>query len=440
MNKLTTLVITALLLAPLAALPAGALAAERVRVSAGSGAGDAASNKKASSNGMTTVAAGGLPIILSAPHGGRAAIPGVPVRTGDGVARFNPRTDTNTDILTEKLADALEQKLGKRPFVVIARFHRKYIDVNRRPQDAFESVQARPTYEAYHAAIASARKEVTARWGRGIVLDIHGQASQPGVVFRGTQNGKTVTHLLSRSGREAVYGETGLFGQLAKQGFAVFPPVGSSAPESLNYTGGHIVGTHGSRSGGTIDAIQLELGTKYRDSKAIGEVAEKLANAITAFAKSYLPAEEQKPVDSDMSKQTGVLDTKHWNRGKGTVDIELTPAGREILRTTNQKLPIHYAHGPLLAPPNRPEIEDYEELAKFKTEIAKNGAPAGVMIGTTAIARGRFGQGRVICFSPHPELTAGLEAFVQDAIDYVKRKPEGGQTRQLNLHPFPSIR
>jgi hypothetical protein len=107
------------------------------------------------------------------------------------------------------------------------------------------------------------------------------------------------------------------------------------------------------------------------------------------------------------------------------VDIELTPAGRELLRTTNQKFPIHYAQGPLLAPANRPEIEDYEEMANFKTEIAKNGAPEGVMIGTTAIARGRFGQGRVICFSPHPEMTAGLEAFVQDAIDYVNRKRPG---------------
>lgn len=515
MNVSRTFVFTALLLAPLAALHAV------------SGAGDDATNKKASSNDTITVAVGGLPIILTAPHGGSAAIPGVPERKGDGATRFNPRTDTNTDILTEKLADALEQKLGKRPHVVIARFHRKYIDANRRPQDAFEAAEARVTYDAYHAAIAAACKEVTARWGRGVVLDIHGQATQPDAVFRGTQNGKTVTHLLSRSGREAVYGEMSLFGQLAKQGFAVFPPVGSSAPESPNYTGGHTVGIHGSRSGGTIDAIQLELGTNYRDSKTIEDVADKLANAITAFATSCLPAEEQKPVASDAQKRAGriavgvyldkgagpsandllralskfdqvsvtkltaeqirsgglagldilmhpggsggeqgrnldepgrekirdfvregggyigicagaylasvhypwslnlldakVIDTKHWNRGIGTVDIELTPVGREILRTTNQKFSIHYAQGPLLAPANRPEIEDYEELANFKTEIAKNGAPKGVMIGTTAIAQGRFGQGRVICFSPHPEMTAGLEAFVQDAIDYVNR-------------------
>ncbi|MCY2989397.1 MAG: BPL-N domain-containing protein [Planctomycetota bacterium] len=521
----------ALLLAPLAALHAAEPAADPVPVTAISGEYDDASNKKASSNAAITVAAGGLPIILTAPHGGRAAIPGVPERKGDAASRFNPRPDSNTDILVEKLADALEQKLGKRPYVVIARFHRKYIDANRRPQDAFESAEAKAIYEAYHAAIASACREVTSRWGRGIVLDIHGQASQPDVVLRGTQNGKTVAHLLKQSGREAVFGETSLFGQLAKQGFVVFPPVGSSDPESPNYSGGHTVGTHGSSSGGTIDAIQLELGTKHRDSKTIEDVADKLANAITAFARSCLPAEEQKPVTSDASKRTGkiavgvyldkgagpsvndllralskfdqvsvtkltaeqirsgglagldilmhpggsggeqgrnldepgrkkirdfvregggyigicagaylataqypwslnildarVIDTKHWNRGIGTVDIELTPAGREILRTKNQKLPIHYAQGPLLAPANRPEIEDYEEMASFKTEIAKHGAPTGVMIGTTAIARGRFGQGRVICFSPHPEMTEGLEAFVQDAIDYVNRKPAG---------------
>ena len=282
--------------------------------------------KKASSNATITVAAGGLPIILTAPHGGRAAIPGVDERKGDGADRFNPRPDSNTDLLTEKLADALEQKLGKRPYVVIARFHRKYIDANRRPQDAFESTEAKATYEAYHAAIASACKEVTSRWGRGVVLDIHGQASQPGVVFRGTQNGKTVSHLLSRSGREAVFGETSLSGQLAKQGFAVFPPVGSSDPESTNYTGGHTVGTHGSSSGGTIDAIQLELGTKYRDSKTIEDVTDKLANAITAFARSYLPVEEQKPVASDASKRTGKIAVGvYLDKGAGPSVNDLLP-------------------------------------------------------------------------------------------------------------------
>ena len=506
----------ALILMPLAVLQAAI-----------AGASGDASDRKAHSNAVITVEAGGLPIILSAPHGGRAALPGVEARKGEGISKFISRTDSNTDLLTEKLADALEKKLGKRPYVVIARFHRKHLDVNRRPEEAFEAAEAKATYDAYHAALAAASKEVTAQWGRGIVLDIHGQGSATGVVFRGTQNCKTVAHLLKRSGREAVSGETSLVGQMVKQGFTVAPPVGSNDPET-KYNGGYIVGTHGSSSGGTIDAIQLEFGPDHRATKALEEMADKLASAIMAFAKSHLPTEEQKAVAGEASKGTAkiavgvyidkgagpsandllraleksehvsitkltaeqiragglagldilvhpggsggeqgrnleepgrekirafvregggyigicagaylatahyawslnlldakVIDTQHWNRGKGTVEIELTTAGRALLRTTQARLPIHYAQGPLMAPANKPEIEDYEELANFKTEIAKNGAPEGVMIGTSAIARGRFGKGRVICFSPHPEMTAGLETFVQDAINYVNRK------------------
>ncbi len=117
-----------------------------------------------------------------------------------------------------------------------------------------------------------------------------------------------------------------------------------------------------------------------------------------------------------------VIDRKHWNRGRGTVEIALTEPGRKLLGTESQKLSIHYAQGPLLAPANRPDIEDYETIATFETEIAKNGAPEGVMKGTTAIAKGKFGSGRVLCFSPHPELTNGLEDMVRIAIDHVKRE------------------
>jgi glutamine amidotransferase-like uncharacterized protein len=116
-----------------------------------------------------------------------------------------------------------------------------------------------------------------------------------------------------------------------------------------------------------------------------------------------------------------VIDREHWNRGSGTVGISMTDAGRELLGAKNQKLSIHYAQGPLLAPGNRPDIGDYEALATFESEIAKNGAPEGVMKGTTAIARGKFGNGQVICFSPHPEMTNGLEQLVRLAIDHVKR-------------------
>ena len=111
-----------------------------------------------------------------------------------------------------------------------------------------------------------------------------------------------------------------------------------------------------------------------------------------------------------------VLDRKHWARGFGTVEMSFSELGRSRLNVVEERLPIYYHQGPLLAPADNPTIEDYEPLAKFEGEIAKNGAPRGVMPGTTAIAAGRFGKGQVICFSPHPEKTAGQARLLVQAV------------------------
>jgi N-formylglutamate amidohydrolase/glutamine amidotransferase-like uncharacterized protein len=464
---------------------------------------------------LVTVQPGDLPIILSAPHGGRDAIPDVPPRQGVGIRLFNPRADSGSDGLTEKLADALEKQFGKRPYVVIARFHRKYLDANRPPELAYESdhPNAKAAYDTYHATLAEARSEVTRRWGRGILFDVHGQKAEPKGIFRGTQNGGSVTHLVERFGQEALLGDKSVFGHLARQGVKVLPAIGSGDRET-NYTGGYITVTYGSMSGGTVDAIQLEFGKELRAPKA--DTVNQLTKAIAAFAEDYLPKTEQsadpvrvgvyrdvgagrsmtalqralgqfdgvavqnlkaddiragKLADIDVlihpggsgSKQgkhlgevgreeirdflregggfigicagaylasadydwsldvldAKVLDRKHWARGNGTVQIELSDTGKRLLRTDEEQLSIYYGQGPLLAPAGDPDIADYETVAIFKTEIAKNGAPKGVMKGTTAIAQGEFGRGRVVCFSPHPEKTEGLEALLHYAIEHV---------------------
>jgi N-formylglutamate amidohydrolase len=249
---------------------------------------------KESSHPLVALESGGLPIILAAPHGGRDGVLGVPVREGKGVDRFQPKMDTNTDRLVELLTDAIEKQTGKRPFVVIARFHRRFIDANRAPEDAYESEQAKPVYDAYHQALAAARKEVIERWGSGLLLDVHGQAAAINTIFRGTRDGKTTTHLIRLHGREALTGADSLCGQLAKQGFHVAPAVGSDGKEEF-YNGGHTVVTYGSGSGGTLDAIQLELGSHHRSAAQLPQTAEKMAAAVVLFAKSYLPSKEQNP-------------------------------------------------------------------------------------------------------------------------------------------------
>ncbi len=117
-----------------------------------------------------------------------------------------------------------------------------------------------------------------------------------------------------------------------------------------------------------------------------------------------------------------VRDRKHWARRTGMVVIKLTDTGRKVLDTKDQRVTIFYGQGPLLAPLNRDGIIDYKTIASYETEIAKKGAPTGVMKGTTAMDEGRYGAGRVFCFSPHPEMTDGLETMIQHAVRSVARR------------------
>jgi hypothetical protein len=45
-----------------------------------------------------------------------------------------------------------------------------------------------------------------------------------------------------------------------------------------------------------------------------------------------------------------------------------------------------------------------------------------ILLGTTAVAYGVYGKGRVLCYSPHPELTEGLAKLVRFAIHSVARR------------------
>ncbi len=130
-----------------------------------------------------------------------------------------------------------------------------------------------------------------------------------------------------------------------------------------------------------------------------------------------------------------VLDTKHWRRGTGMVRVELTEAGQELFAWPKRSFDLHFANGPLLAPGDKPDLPDFRALARFRGEVAEHGAPRGVMPGTVAAACGRFGTGRVLVFSPHPEKTPGLEPLLLRALRWV-----AGKTPERSLAPTASGR
>jgi N-formylglutamate amidohydrolase len=236
-----------------------------------------------------------LPIILSAPHGGRQAIPGVPVRRGAGVAQFATGRDNNTDELTETIAIELEKRLAAKPFLIVARFERKYLDANRPSESAYESGDVKPYYDGYHNALREAHRRVSLEWGRGLLLDIHGQAADVEAIYRGTGNGKTVASLTQRFGMEAIAGPRSIFGQLERLRYKILPPTKASDRES-RYVGGYIVQTYGSHRGSGLDAIQLEIGTKFRTRASLQRTATDLTEAIAVFAQEYLPIMKSSPL------------------------------------------------------------------------------------------------------------------------------------------------
>ena len=230
-------------------------------------------------------AAGNLPFILTAPHGGMRSIPGVTVRRNG-----NTLTDAGTLELTEAVAQRVGAALAGKPYVVAALFSRKYIDANRAEAEAIESLAAKPYYQAYHRQVRTFVNDVRAKFPRGaLLLDIHGQAQDPDMLHRGTRNGATVATLIQRHGQEAVTGRMSVLGFLAARGYQVFPsgPQMANPAEDRRFSGGYTVATYGSNHADGIDAIQIELGKTIRANPAL---ADDLAAAIVVFARRYLLA------------------------------------------------------------------------------------------------------------------------------------------------------
>jgi N-formylglutamate amidohydrolase len=231
---------------------------------------------------------GMLPIILSAPHGGRQPVPGAVVRRGLGIAQFTIGRDTNTDELTHNIAAKLEERFGAKPFMIVALFERKYVDANRPAAGGYESERGKFYYESYHRQLRDSSAQVRSRWGSGLLLDIHGQGAEGGVIYRGTNNGRTVMSLMQRFGAEALNGPKSIQGQLQEMGYHVMPAARNAQRES-RYAGGYIVQAYGSHRPDGIDAIQLEFGTRLRSRASLNRTAADLADAIAVFAQEFLP-------------------------------------------------------------------------------------------------------------------------------------------------------
>jgi putative intracellular protease/amidase len=111
-----------------------------------------------------------------------------------------------------------------------------------------------------------------------------------------------------------------------------------------------------------------------------------------------------------------------WRRGVGSVKLELTDPGRAILGERTGEFDVRYVNGPIIEPANKTDLPPFATLAFFRTELAMNDTPAGIMVNSPAIFAGQYLQGRVVCISPHPEQTSSLEDFVPRAVSWAAQR------------------
>ena len=237
---------------------------------------------------MVGATPGSLPQNLTVPHDGDEPL-GMMASRAKGVSV----RDEHTRDTAERVARALQERTGRRPYLVIAKFDRKYLDANRPESEAMESADALPAYRAYHDRVATYVAEVKTKFPDGALLvDIHGQGAETNTVFRGTRAGLTMKKLVDRFGPKALQGSDSIMGLLAAKGYSVNPALDAeSMAEDPRYRGGYTVFNYGSHKPGGIDAIQLELGSKQRASERF---SEDLAEALVSFMKSYglMPKDE----------------------------------------------------------------------------------------------------------------------------------------------------
>ncbi len=246
---------------------------------------------------------GSMPIILTCPHDGTEQPPGVSERTEsnnpDGCGSFNANRDINAGDIAERVAQRILDTTGLSPYVVVARFHRKFIDANRDRACAFVDADAGAFYDEYHSRIAGyVRQLLEENDGRGFLFDIHGTgvfAEDPADLYLGTANGATLSRGFSRDRLFARHGLQGLLAAVRRPspnplGGPVFSyrvsPVDADAEETGPVNGGFTVRNQSQQ----MNCVQIEVARPLRDDDTLqGFLVEDLAAAIPNFVRRYAP-------------------------------------------------------------------------------------------------------------------------------------------------------
>ncbi|MCX7045809.1 MAG: BPL-N domain-containing protein [Candidatus Sumerlaeota bacterium] len=242
-----------------------------------------------------------------------------------------------------------------------------------------------------------------------------------------------LTHLGMIDATTSVYQMTGRKSDPRAAWVAVYDAEGTGGPgashidEILSHTDGMRVARIGpddiiNNALEQFDVVIVPGGTGKGISKGLTEAGCKNMQEFVRRGGGYIGICAGAFLAADFSWGLKIINAKTvsplWRRGRGTVKAELTDEGRKTLGDRSGPFEILYVNGPILMPAAAKDLPPYQTWAIFRTEMAKNNTPAGVMTGSPAIIASTCGKGRVVCISPHPEQTKGLEDFIRRAVTW----------------------
>ena len=251
--------------------------------------------------------AGNMPIVISAPHGGYLTPSEIPFRT----CGSSTGLDTFSQEYTRQVVEYLHQKTGRYPHVIINKLHRSRLDANRDIGEAACGNQwAEQAWQEYHAFIDAAQDKVAAQFSHGLYLDFHtnGHSSQwveLGYLlssydlslsaqqlntdyYKNKSSVKSLSHQTGVYFPELIRGPSSLGGLMQAKGYKSVPSPAYPDPNGASYyNGGYNTWVHGSRDGGTIDGIQVEVYWGMVTDSKRDAFSRALAESIQKMIDSY---------------------------------------------------------------------------------------------------------------------------------------------------------
>ena len=230
------------------------------------------------------------------------------------VALFHPspsrcRAALSKDLHTYELALELRSRLcelmGSCPAIVLNQLHRTRLDANREKPEATLGVpEVERVFDKYQAFIEEAKNKIC---GRGLFVDIHGhghpkQRAELGYLVwssrlrsgdfeaSDTSINSLAWHVSPKvSFMELLRGRESLGGFLEARGYQAVPSPANPAPSSgdVYFSGGYNTQVHGSKHGGDIDAVQIEVARQQRDDAGRPGFVEALAQAIKQYLETH---------------------------------------------------------------------------------------------------------------------------------------------------------